>query len=172
MNDHRTRELYERYTDALEPWQVKLAIARMKRYRVPLDAWDDTMQELVIVVHEHVFDPAKAHAASERTILCRTIDNRIRTLARTNARYRACMERIAQLPQATHDGPVPDQVVVEQEVRRLVGELTPLQRDICLALMDGQSIHQIAQRAGRAWNTIEREISRIRCAFIERGMTP
>src|SRR6056297_2476649 len=78
MKKNRVEDLYQQYDGGMESWQIKLAIARMMHFRVPQEAWQDTMQELAIVVHEFTFDVGKAHAASEETILCRLMDNRIR----------------------------------------------------------------------------------------------
>ncbi|HOD84816.1 MAG TPA: hypothetical protein PKG77_25650, partial [Phycisphaerae bacterium] len=99
MKKNRVRELYQQYVGGMEEWQIKLAIARMMHFRVPQEAWQDTMQELAIVVHQFTFDPDKAHAASEETILCRLMDNRIRMLARSNARRLAMLERLGQMTQ-------------------------------------------------------------------------
>lgn len=74
MKNNRVRELYQQYVGGMEQWQIKLAIARMIQFRVPQVAWQDTMQELAIVIHKFTFDPGKAHAASEETILCRLLD--------------------------------------------------------------------------------------------------
>jgi len=170
MTKSRVRELYEQYVGAMEDWQIKLAIARLRHFRVPPEAWDDMAQELAIVVFEFRFDPAKAHAASEKTILCRAMDNRIRMLARTNARRLACQDRLEQMAQQIEDTRLPEDDVVEEEVRQMVASLSPLQRDICKGLMKGENALQIAKRTGKAWTTINRHIQRIGEAFAERGL--
>jgi len=112
----RIRELYERYVDAVESWQIKLAIARIRDFRIPPDSWDDTMQELAIVVHEFQFDPARANGASEETILCRFFDRRIKMLARSNARHLALRNRIGRMSQEVVDTCLPEDRLIQEEV--------------------------------------------------------
>jgi DNA-binding CsgD family transcriptional regulator len=169
MKKNRIRELYQQYVGGMEEWRIKLAIARMRRFRVPQNSWEDTMQELAIVIHEFRFDPDKAHAASERTILCRALDNCIRMLARGNARRLAMLDRLGQMTQHVEDAHRPDDVAAEAEVRQLVAELTPKQQEICRALMNGESVYGIARRTGKHYETVCRHARRIRQVFIDRG---
>jgi DNA-directed RNA polymerase specialized sigma24 family protein len=169
MKENRVRELYRQYLGGMEEWQIKLAIARMMHFRVPRGAWRDTMQELALVVHEFTFDPDKAHAASEETILCRLFDNRIRMLARTNARRQVLVERLGLMTWAEEDDRTPDDIASDDEVRQLVAALPPLQQQICRGLMEGLSELQIAARTGRHYTTICRHVGHIRQAFADRG---
>jgi len=161
--------LYQQYVGGMEEWQIRLAIARMMHFRVPQEAWQDTMQELAIVIHKFAFDADKAHAASKETILCRLIDNRIRALARANARRQALVERIGRMSQDEADRQMPDGTASHSEVCQLVAAMPPLQRQICQGLMDGLSKSQIAALTGRHYTTICRHIDRIRQAFADRG---
>jgi DNA-directed RNA polymerase specialized sigma24 family protein len=169
MKKSRVRELYQQYVGGMEEWQIKLAIARMMHFRVPQKAWPDTMQELAIVVHEFTFDPDKAHAASEETILCRLMDNRIRMLARGNARRLALLERLGQMSQSEEDNHMPDDEADKADVRQLVAGLTPLQQRICFGLMNGMSELQIAAALGCHYTTVCRHVGHIRQAFADRG---
>jgi len=172
VKKNRIRELYQQYIGGMEDWQIKLAIARIMHFRVPQEAWEDTMQELAIVIHEFRFDPDKAHAASEETILCRALDNRIRMLARGNARRLAMLDRLAQMPRNVEETHRPDDIAVDGEVRQIVAQLTPLQRQICRALMDGLSVYQVASVTGRHYTTVCRHVRHIRDAFADRGIDP
>ncbi|HQL76267.1 MAG TPA: ECF-type sigma factor [Phycisphaerae bacterium] len=172
MKKNRVRELYQQYVGGMEEWQIKLAIARMMHFRVPQEAWQDTMQELAIVVHQFTFDPEKAHAASEKTILCRLMDNRIRMLARSNARRLAMLERLGQMTQNEEDTHAPDGIAFDSEVRQLVDSLTPLQQQVCEQLMNGLGEFQIAKALGRHYTTICRNVHHIRKAFADRGFNP
>ncbi len=172
MKKNRVRELYQQYVGGMEEWQIKLAIARMMHFRVPQEAWQDTMQELAIVVHQFTFDPAKAHAASEKTILCRLMDNRIRMLARSNARRLAMLARLGQMTLNEEDAHTPDDIAADSEVRQLVDTLTPLQQQVCEQLMNGLGEFQIAKALGRHYTTICRNVRHIRRAFADRGFNP
>ncbi len=172
MKKNRVRELYQQYVGGMADWQIKLAIARLLHFRVPPAAWSDTMQELAVVVCEFTFEPGKAHAASEETILCRLIDNRIRMLARGNARRMALRDRVERMTQDLVETRTPDKIAAEAEVRELLGQLTPVQQEICQALMDGQSEYQIAIATDRHYTTVCRHVGHIRQAFIDWGLDP
>ena len=172
MKQSRIRELYEQYIGGMAQWQIKLAIARMLNFRVPPDAWQNTMQELAIVVHTFTFDPKQAGAASEETILCRLFDNRIRMLARTNARRQATLKRLGQLGQPEADTNTPCDTAAQSEVLRVVAGFSPLDQRICHGLMNGLSALQIATLTGRHYTTIARHIQRIGEIFADRGYDP
>jgi DNA-binding NarL/FixJ family response regulator len=154
----------------MEEWKIKLAIARIMCFGVPKQAWQDIMQELAIVIHEFTFDAVKAHAASEETVLCRLIDNRIRMLARSNARRLAMLERLGEMSQSEEDDHMPEDDASDADVWELVASLTPLQQRICQGLMDGLSELQIAAATGRHYTTICRHVQRIREAFTAKGL--
>lgn len=169
MKKNRIEELYQQYVGGMEEWQLKLAIARVMRFGVPQEAWQDTMQELATVIHEFTFEAGKAHAAKEETILCRRLDNRIRMLARTNARRRGLVERLGRMSQREEDGHTPEDFASDSEVRQLVATFTPLRQRICFGLINGLSKLQIADATGRHYTTICRHVGHIRQAFADRG---
>lgn len=172
----RIRELYENYLGVLEPWQIKLAIGRLRRFHIPLDAWEDTMQEMAVVILDFKFDEEKAHAASEETILCRRLDNCIRMLARSESRRRKALDRFAQLRQPTEDDRDPSEAAIRQEegelLNLLVNDLDPELQEVCRLLIAGRTVHQIAQDTGRAWDTVERQIRDIRQLIIDWELEP
>lgn len=165
MDDNWIRELYKRYLDGLESWQIKLAMSRLIRYGVPKAAWEDVMQELAIVVVEFRFDSAKAGKASERTVLCRRLDRRIKMLARGNGRQMAFNIRLTEMANQTKDLCTPDLAAADAEVRAAVGELTPKQQKICQELESGRTVWQIAKATGHNWHTIQRQVAQIRRHF-------
>ena len=169
MEDNWIRELYKRYLNGLEPWQIKLAMSRLKRYGVPRAAWEDAMQELAIIIVEFRFDPAKAGKASERTALCRRLDRRIKMMARQNGRQVAFHSRLAEMANPTEDLYTPDLAAADAEVRATVRELTPSQQEICKELASGRTVWQIARGTGHNWHTIQRQVAQIRQHFEERG---
>lgn len=169
VKNNRIRALYQRYRGTMEDWQIKLAIARMIYYRVPRHAWEDTMQDMAIVIRAFRFDLDKAHAASEETILCRLLDNHIRMRARGNARYRALLARIDRMAHQIEDSRTPDDNAADGEVRQLVSEFSPLRQQICQGLIDGLSIPEIATATDRHYTTIYRHVTAIRKTFADRG---
>lgn len=166
------RELYRRYVGAMEDWQIKLALARLGRFGVPREAWEDAMQELVVEILGFRYDPARAGGASEETILCRILDNRIRTLARSNARRRAMLDRVGEMSQPLEDDRDPDQALMPEAVRDAIATLTPRQQRICRALMAGESVHHFARRTGLHYESVCRQVRRIGRAFADRGLAP
>lgn len=168
MKKNRVRELFQRYVGGMKDWQIRLALARLRHFHVPQDAWEDTMQELAIVIGGFHFDRNKARAASEETILCRLLDNRIRELARANARRLAMLERFRQMAQNIEEGHAPEDVSAA-EVQQVIAQLTPLEQEICRALMSGRSIFEAARLSGRHYTTVRRHVDQIRQAFAKGG---
>jgi len=169
MKRNRIRELYQQYVGGMKAWQIKLAIARITRFGVPPNAWEDTMQELAMVIQQFRFDPDKAHAASEETILCRLLDNRIRMLARANARRLALLERFGQMAQNIEDTHTGEDDAVAAEVRQVVSQLSSLEQKVCRALMEGVSIYEVARLTGKHYTVIRRHVDRIRQVFTDKG---
>jgi len=165
-------ELYERYVGAFEEWKINLAFARLKRFGVPLDRWDDALQELAIAIHRFRFDPARAHAASEETILCRVLDRRIKMLARSSARRRNLMERFSQLAHRTEDAHRPEEKVMADEVRKVVATLSPRRQRICRLLIECDNPFEVADKVGLHPETVRRNIQIIREAFVKGGLDP
>lgn len=172
MDKTRIQELFDQYIDVLKEWQIKLAIARIQKFGVPPDDWDDAMQELALMIRRFRFDPAKAHAASEETITCRMIDFRIRMLLRRDSRYQSLIERVGQMRIETEDREQPETSAFAADLRQAVAQLTPKQQEICRALMNGDSAEQIAERVDRHPTTIREHIRRIRCILAEQGFDP
>jgi DNA-binding CsgD family transcriptional regulator len=172
VSKNHIRELYERYVGALAPWQIKLALARLKHFAVPLDRWEDAMQELAILIHRFRYDPDKAYAASEETILCRILDRRIKMLARSNARRQGLLDRFGLLAHPTEDMHLPEDDAMAVEVREAVAQLSPRRQQICRALMSGDNPCEVADRVGLHPETIWRNIAIIRETFREKGLDP
>lgn len=165
-------ELYERYVGAFEEWKVKLAFSRLKRFGVPLDRWDDALQELSIAIHRFRFDPARARAASEETILCRILDRRIKMLARSNARRRNRLHRFALLAHRTEDTHLPEEKAMATEVRNAMATLSPRRQQVCRLLMEGLGVKEIGLKLGLHHETIRRHVQVIRERFAEGGLDP
>lgn len=172
VSKNQIEELYERYQGVFEPWKVNLAFARLKHFGVPLQAWDDALQELSIVIHRFRFDPARAHAASEETILCRILDRRIKMLARTNARRRNRLHRFSLLAHRTEDTRLPEQAAMATELREAMGTLSARRQTICRLMMGGEGIMEIAETLGLHHETVRRHVRFIRERFIEKGINP
>ncbi len=172
MKKSRIRELYEQYIDVMEEWKVRLAIARMRQFGLPQDAWDDVMQELAILVSQFRFDPAKAGAASEETILCRAMDNRIRELARANVRYQAQQTRLCKMAHPTQETYMPEDAAADKELHELIRQLPAFQQEICKGLLNGETLLHIAKRTGSTWTTIQYHVYHIRHAFLRWGINP
>lgn len=172
MKNSRIRELYKRYLKALKPWQIKMAMGRLKHFGVPLREWEDAMQELAIEIIQFRFDPERAKAASEETILCRLLDNRIRELARANGRRQACMDRLSLMAHPVEDLATPDRAAEEGELRELVGQLTPVQQEICRRLLADEAPDRIGREMGHDWHFVKRQIAAIRVFLSERGIRP
>jgi RNA polymerase sigma factor (sigma-70 family) len=57
-----------------------------------------------------------------------------------------------------------------QDVQDVLARLSSEDRELCHALVVGESIHAIADRLGCGWHTVKRRIDRLREYFTEMGM--
>lgn len=155
------------YDGLVEQWKVDLIVRRARRMGFRRDELPDIQQEIVMDVLEFRYDPARSNGAKERTVLQTLIDNCLRHIKRTAMRDRAKVERFRDRVEETYDA-------TEQElaldVRDAVADLPPRERDVCRALADGCSRHEIARQLGCGWHTVDRLIRRIRDHFQKIGL--
>jgi hypothetical protein len=170
MSNKHAKEIFRQYSGALEPWQIKLAFGRIKRFKLPPHVWDDVMQELAIIIWTFAFDPEKAQAASEETVLTRAMDNRIRMIIRCHARHQAMLGRFKEMMEMTRpEPPKPDEEAAILELHEIIAGMSLVQQEVCQSLMHGDNMHAIANDMDRAWNSIKHHVQCIREIFTDKG---
>lgn len=155
------------YDGIVEPWKVELIVARAWRMGFRRDELPDVQQQLILEVVGFKYDPARSNGAKESTALQSVVDNHLKKMCRTTARYRARVDRL-------RDTPPPEAVFENHErtvdVRSAVAALSEREREVCRALSEGYSKQEIAKLLRCGWHTVDRLMRRIRAAFEELGL--
>jgi len=155
------------YDGVLEKWKVNLILHRAKRHGFRPHEIPDVLQEAVLVVLEFEYDPNHANGATERTALTTIIDNCLRKIKRSGARYRMHLERLGQDASEYSRDEVDLRAV---DVAAAMADLSAREQAVCRGLADGMSKAQIAKQMGCGWHTVERIIRRLRQRFEQLGL--
>lgn len=166
---------HNEYDGLLDEWKVRLIVSRARRLGFRPDQIDDAMQEMVLDLLAFRFDPAKANGASESTALTAVIDKRLRTIRRAWRRYQQHVARlkVARGVDEARDRwpePVEDETaLLVLDVRAVVAHLSPRQRHLCQALLEG-SRRAVSRGRRCGWGTVCQEIEGIRRRFTAAGL--
>ena len=151
------------YGQLVEPWKARLIVERAKRLRIPWHQWPDIQQEIIFDVIGFRFDPARSNGAKLSTLLTAIIDNRLKMILRTAARYES---RTSQPRSEVFE----DTTALRLDVRQAMTSLSPRQKAVCLRLSRGESISQIARVLGCGRATVRRLKDSIRDQFTAMGL--
>lgn len=155
------------YDGLVERWKVDLIATRARRMGFRKDEFPDIQQQIILDVMAFRFDADKSNGAKESTALQALIDNHLKNICRASARYQAHLEQLG--------GERPFETDFESEelaadIRETLATLPDREQDVCLALARGSSKHEIAERLGCGWHTVDRLVHRIRERFTENGL--
>jgi RNA polymerase sigma factor (sigma-70 family) len=155
------------YDGIVDTWKVKLIVQRAKRHGFKPHEIPDALQEVVLVLLEFKYDPEQAKGATERTALTTVIDNRLKKMKRSAARYRKHVECLGQdATEFSHEEVKP----LAMDVADVVAELSAREQVVCRGLADGLSKSQLAQQMGCGWHTIDRIVRSLRERFAQLGI--
>lgn len=156
------------YGKEIEPWKIKLALSRIRRFGFPKHEWNDLLQELVMEILQFRYEPQRSNGAKESTALCALINNQLSTIRRAKEREWNKLAEYAARLRASAPSYV-DRTALRLDVREVLGTLTPRQRSVCAGLSQGDSIRQIARSLDCAWHTVKRAFEAIRERFQAMG---
>jgi len=156
------------YDGLVEPWKVDLIIARAKCMGFRCDEIEDAQQELILEVMNFRYETRKSNGATETTVLIALIDNLLKKLVRTRARYRAHLDRFREEAERSYEPMTGDERAID--VQNVVASLAERDREVCRALGFGLTKHEIAKLLGCGWHTVDRIVGRIRQRFEECGL--
>jgi len=166
------------YPGLIDDWKVQLVRRRARQLGFRRHELGDALEELILPILQFRFDPDRSHGASEKTALCALIDHQLKALVRKQARYRKHVKALCQsrtplkrcrkhvLP-STADFSSPGE---RMEFAELLAPLSSEQHQVCLALIDGHSIAQIAESLGCSWHRINRIIDQVRHHLRQQGV--
>ena len=156
------------YGKEIDPKLVDRIVKRAARFGFKERDMEDVLQQVLPVVLNFKFDPAKSNGAKRSTAITAVIDNRILKIRRSEARYRARQEKVGVGVRTDLE---PDTVMhMKVEVRHALEGLTPAQRQVCDGLGHGLSTRQIAKQMGCSWHAVERQVAHIRSHFRKLGL--
>jgi RNA polymerase sigma factor (sigma-70 family) len=165
------------YEQVIEPWKLHLALARMKAMRIRGQDLQDMMQELALPLIQFRYDPATADGATAETILCNTINSRLRQIRRARNRDQQRVIRRARWQGVTGDPDRDEKLTIYEEqfglhldVLEAMKTMPQFERSVCEGLMNGLSRYKIAQRLDCAWHTVRNAIKRIKVRLEEAGL--
>ena len=180
--------------EAFAKWEVELAKGKAKglkgRYGITPEDVIDIEQELLL--HIHIKRSSTSHwkqkNATDRTILSRILDNKIRDLIESAGRQK----RKILLVMESLDQPVP--AAGQEELMPLIDQLsdkdaevdppnglrlalssasqhlTDIQRQVLAHLAEGRNVRETALILGMKRTTLNREIRRMRRTLYEKGL--
>ncbi len=161
----------------IDAWKVTLidSRARLRGYRH--DELDEVRQELVPILFAFFFDAAKSNGACERTVLISVIDNQLNMALRTRARYQLLRGEFAADTAKEEQARIERREVAHEveadrreDVGRALATMWEKDRDIAVALMQGDNLHVITKRTGKTRYELERAVDRIREHFLACGL--
>jgi DNA-directed RNA polymerase specialized sigma24 family protein len=158
-----------KYEGLLAPWKVRLIISRAKRLGFRRHDLEDVQQEVVLEVVAFRFDPAKG--ASESTPLTKLIDNRLKAIRRKAARYAARITSVGDAMAMEEASLFCEETVpLRLDVMTALASMTGDEIAVCIHLIHGLSVRQIARELGRGWHSVNRIIIGIRERFRTMGL--
>lgn len=155
------------YDGCIDQWKINLAMSRIRAFGFPKDQWPDLLQRLVPAMSHFQFDPN--NGAKESTALFALINHQLKTVRRAQAREeqrmaRHCVSNIVR-PIAYED-----RIDLRLDVRLAVTALPAEEQSVCIGLMQGNTVNQIADDLGRTWHAVRRVIDRIETQFLKMGL--
>ena len=164
------RGLRNDYGDLIERWKVDLIRARARRLFFREDEIPDLEQTIVMELLKADYQPEVPGGASEHTFVIAVIDHQLKEVRRYRAREKRRWDYEAL---SIEDGPdVRDEIKslsVEQDDQGLrldlaqaMRHLRPAERELCVALGQGQKQAVIARATGRSRAAICDEVRKLR----------
>lgn len=187
--------------EAFAKWELELARGKAKgligRYGLTESDFGDLEQEMLLQVHlkRGVREGWAKITASERTVMSRILDNKIRDiideLKTEKRRLLSRAERLHHPLSPAHEGDgltLEDTVSEEASLARtgrksaeeehdlqivlasVLENLTELQKRACQLLMEGHKITDVADALGMKRTTLNYELTRMRNVFYREGL--
>ncbi len=162
------------YAEAIEKWKVDLIVSRAKRLGFRPEDLEDAQQQIVLTLLSFEFDAERSNGASERTVVTSIIDHQLLALLRARRRYK---NRVTNDDEIRSDDPSLAcewrdgyRLTMASDVNTAMSRLSPTSRQVCELLAEGHSSHQVAQRLGIGWHTVQEHIRSIRRCFERSGI--
>jgi RNA polymerase sigma factor (sigma-70 family) len=160
------------YTSVLPGWQVELAARRIRAWRFRGADIDDAMQEAVLALLDHVYDPQAWHGATEKQAALAVIERRLGMIRRRERRYRQRVEQWQSSRESTDQEPSPPVEELALDLGTVLTAMPERTRQVGRGLLEGESLNEIAIRLRISWSAVRREVFRLRAVLQRAGLDP
>jgi len=166
------------YGNLIEQWKVDLIRARARRFGFRSDELPDLEQVIVLQLLAVRDDPDAEGAATERTFVTSIVDRLLARRRRDQKRHRRRVIHEARSldadPMVAEDACLAlhrsDDLGLRLDVQQALMGLTPAERALCEALMQGHSQADIARERGVSRAAISKQVRRLAEKFGHWGL--
>jgi len=161
------------YEGVIEDWKFDLMMRRARRLRFRGDDLEDALQDLVMELIAFRFDPQRAGARKESTVLTELIDHRLLDMRKKRARGIKRDDTAAKERQRDQiDQKAAERVESKAEIAMFASALSPFDQRVLDLLQDGMSVKQISEQLDCRWHTARNAVGRITERLREKGLIP
>lgn len=162
------------YGDLVEQWKVDLIVQRARYFGVPEHDWADIQQSIILEILNFKYDPQHRLGAEERTVLTSLIDNKIIDLLRKQTvqdeHYQEFLKELGLTDPQEEALAYSENNALCYDIQDAMAHLSGNEKAVCIGLMAGCSIRQIAQKIHCRRESIQHMIQNIRRVFKELGV--
>ncbi len=163
------------YGDLTEQWKVDLIIERAKSFGIPEHDWPDVQQTVILDILNFKYDINDPRKAKERTVLTTLIDNKITDILRKQSVYDKHEEEVVNeiLREFGVDFNGERSIsynedhTLEFDIQEAMAHMSGEEKAVCIGLMAGCSIREIAQKLYCRRQSVRHMIENIRRIFKE-----
>lgn len=162
-----------RFEGVIEDWKYEVMLRRARRMGFRGEDLEDALQELALEVMAFVFDPVRAGARKEATVLTELVDCRLLDMRRSRKRALRRDEaagRERQRDQVNFEAE--ERISSEAEINIFSRCLLPFDQTVLKYLKEGKTVVDIAKKLDCRWHTVAKAVGRIEEEMRLRGMVP
>jgi len=162
------------YGDLVEQWKVDLIVQRAKFFGVPEHDWPDVQQSIILEILNFKYDPQHKLGAEERTVLTSLIDNTIIDLLRKQTvrdeYYHEFLRELGLTDPQEEALAYTENKALCYDIQDAMTHLSGNEKAVCIGLMSGYSIRQLARKLRCRQQSVQHMIQNIRRVFKELGV--
>lgn len=180
MCSKRRNARFASYNGVVEKWKIRLAVSKIRAFKLPKSEWEDALQEIAVAIHEFEFDPAKSNGAKESTAICGLITNLLRNMIRSRLRDQRktkdyaltlSLEMDPETGEAVDPREQPD-AFFSSDFAAVLAQMTQQEREVCVRRARGESQRQVCRAMRLRWERLQQLTMSIRGRLEEAGFGP
>jgi RNA polymerase sigma factor (sigma-70 family) len=175
------------YGDLFEEWETTIARRTVAQFQVNYPwlrdlGFNDLLQECLTHLYFNRGSFQEGKGASVKTYMARVLNHKLHSILRQQLSDKRKIDHMAERlekplgeSERTLSDVIPSDdihldIPLRLDIESALGELTPLQKEICVLLSQDYSVMKIAEIVGKPRSTVRDEIKRVRKTFREKGM--